>query len=61
VRGLADAADGGTLVRHVTAVVGVESVVVDLPGGIVTVRAGEPVDRADVAAAVLRAGFTVVP
>jgi hypothetical protein len=61
VRGLADVADSGTLVRNVAAIVGVESVVLDLAGGIVTVRAGEPVDRADVATAVSEAGFTVAP
>jgi copper chaperone CopZ len=36
-------------------------VVVDLASGNVTVTAAEPVDRADVAAAVEEAGYTLIP
>lgn len=43
-------------IRHVA---GVEEVTVDLPTGTVTVLAHQPVDRADIAAAV--AGYTSVP
>lgn len=40
---------------------GVTGVVVELVTGNVTVTAAEPVDRADVAAAVDEAGYTVIP
>jgi hypothetical protein len=57
-----DLTDGGrrALVEHVAAVAGVESVTVDA-SGVVEVRASTPVDRADIAAAVAAAGFTLVP
>ena len=61
VRGLAESSHARRLVDHVAAVEGVSAVTVDLATGTVTVRAGRPVDRADVAAAVERAGFTPVP
>jgi copper chaperone CopZ len=44
---------------EVSAVPGVESVVVDLAAGSVTVAAKQPVQRADIAAAVTEAGYTV--
>jgi copper ion binding protein len=40
---------------------GVTGVVVDLDSGNVTVTADEPVDRADVAAAVDEAGYALIP
>ena len=40
---------------------GVEAVDVDLAAGTVTVSAGRPVDRADIAAAVDEAGYTLLP
>jgi copper chaperone CopZ len=46
---------------EISAVAGVESVAVDLPAGIVTVCASQPVDRADIAAAVDEAGYALVP
>ena len=42
-------------------ILGVTGVVVDLASGNVTVTAAEPVDRADVAAAVDEAGYTLIP
>jgi copper chaperone CopZ len=42
-------------------VAGVQRVDVDLPGGMVTVVAVGPVDRADIAAAVDEAGYTLLP
>lgn len=61
VRGLTDAESCSTLLRHVTAVDGVDSVDVDLVSGTVTVRVSRLVDRADIGAAVERSGFTLVP
>ena len=46
---------------EVSAVTGVEAVSVDLESGTVTVRADQPVDRSDIAAAVDEAGYTLVP
>lgn len=39
---------------------GVETVSIDLPTGLVSVTTQQPVDRADVAAAVDEAGYTLV-
>ena len=61
VRGLTGAPSRRALVEHIAAVGGVESVTVDAASGTVTVRAAEPVDRADVADAVAAAGFTLGP
>jgi copper chaperone CopZ len=61
VRGLTDAGSCSALVAGVTAVEGVDSVTVDLGGGAVTVRVSRLVDRADIATAVERSGFTLVP
>ena len=47
--------------EEITTVDGVESVTVDLATGTVTVTAGRPVDRADIAAAVDEAGYVLVP
>ena len=47
--------------EEITAVDGVESVVVDLASGTVTVTAARPVDRADISAAVDEAGYALVP
>ena len=46
---------------EISAVPGVETVVVDLTSGTVTVSANEPVDRADIAAAVDEAGYSLLP
>jgi copper chaperone CopZ len=46
--------------EEISAVAGVESVAVDLASGTVTVTAGQPVDRADIAAAVDEAGYALV-
>ena len=61
VLGLTGIASQRSLVEQITAVGGVESVSVDPAGGAVTVRASGPVDRADIAAAIERAGFALVP
>jgi copper chaperone CopZ len=47
--------------REISAVSGVEAVSVDLASGTVTVTATQPVDRADIAAAVDEAGYVLVP
>jgi copper chaperone CopZ len=49
------------LTEEISSVAGVESVTVDLATGNVTVSACEPVDRADIAAAVGEAGYTLIP
>ena len=46
--------------EEISAVAGVESVVVDLATGMVTVTTTRPVDRADIAAAVDEAGYVLV-
>jgi copper chaperone CopZ len=46
---------------EISAMDGVESVTVDLASGTVTVTAVQPVDRADIAAAVDEAGYLLVP
>jgi copper chaperone CopZ len=61
VRGLTGTASQRSVVEQITGVDGVESVTVDLAGGAVTVRASDPVDRADITAATERAVFTLVP
>lgn len=47
--------------EEISAVAGVESVTVELASGTVTVTASRPVDRADIAAAVDEAGYTLAP
>ena len=49
------------VIEEISAVAGVDSVVVDLPTGTVTVATFRPVDRADIAAAVDEAGYSLVP
>ena len=49
------------VIEEISAIEGVESVDVDLPTGTVTVTADRPVDRADIAAAVDQAGYTLLP
>ena len=46
---------------EVSAVPGVQAVTVDVEAGTVTVSAGQPVDRSDIAAAVDEAGYTLSP
>lgn len=46
---------------EISRIPGVEAVTVDLASGNVTVRATQPVDRADIASAVNGAGYTVLP
>ena len=46
---------------EVSAVPGVQAVTVDVEAGTVTVSAGQPVDRSDIAAAVDEAGYTLLP
>ena len=46
---------------EISSVPGVDTVVVDLASGTVTVAANTPVDRADIAAAVDEAGYAVRP
>jgi copper chaperone CopZ len=46
---------------EISAVTGVDSVDVDLASGTVSVTANAPVDRADIAAAVDEAGYTLRP
>jgi copper chaperone CopZ len=45
---------------EVCSVPGVESAAVDLPAGTVTVSATAPVNRADIAAAIDEAGYTLI-
>ena len=47
--------------EEIAAVDGVASVAVDLATGTVTVTAAQPVDRADIVAAVDEAGYALVP
>ena len=47
--------------QEISAVEGVESVTVDVTTGTVTITASQPVDRADVAAAVDEAGYALAP
>ena len=49
------------ITQEICAVDGVESVRIDLPTGTVTVTASEPVDRADIAAAIDDAGYVLAP
>jgi hypothetical protein len=60
VRGPDHAVDRRALAERILAVAGVEAVTADPRSGSVTVRATQPVDRADVVEAAESAGFTVV-
>lgn len=61
VRGMTCAHCQHRVTERIGAVDGVASVDVDLRSGTVTVTAAQPVDRADIAAAVDEAGYTLVP
>ena len=60
VTGLTCAHCQRAVTQEIAAVDGVESVTVDLAAGMVTVTACQPADRADIAAAVDEAGYTLV-
>jgi copper chaperone CopZ len=49
------------LTQEICAIAGVDSVRIDVPTGTVTVTACEPVDPADIAAAVEEAGYALAP
>ncbi|MGZ4591801.1 MAG: heavy-metal-associated domain-containing protein [Actinomycetes bacterium] len=49
------------ITEEISQLAGVDQVSVDLPNGTVTVIAQHPVDRADIAAAVDEAGYTLLP
>jgi copper chaperone CopZ len=49
------------ITHEISAVDGVESVTVDVASGTVTVTAAQPVDRADIAAAIDEAGYALIP
>jgi copper ion binding protein len=61
VRGMTCGHCERAITQEVGQVAGVRDVVVDLQGGTVTVSVDRPVDRADIAAAVDEAGYTLVP
>ncbi len=61
VRGMTCAHCERAVVSSVTRLDGVQSVTVDLPTGLVTIAVDRPTDRAEVAAAVDDAGYTLVP
>ncbi|MGW5466030.1 heavy-metal-associated domain-containing protein [Streptomyces sp. NPDC003996] len=50
-----------SVTEEISSVAGVESVTVDLATSSVTVTASQPVDRADIAAAVDEASYALVP
>ncbi|MFE7212210.1 heavy-metal-associated domain-containing protein [Streptomyces sp. NPDC001698] len=50
-----------SVTEEISSVAGVESVTVDLASCSVTVTASQPVDRAEIAAAVDEAGYALVP
>ena len=61
VAGMACAHCRRAVTEEISAVVGVESVTVDLATGLVSVATTSPVDRADIAAAVDEAGYRLLP
>jgi copper chaperone CopZ len=61
VRGLTGLAGRRSIVERLGQVAGVDSVTVDLVSGVVSVKASQLIDRADIAAAVETLGFAVVP
>ncbi|MFJ1652835.1 heavy-metal-associated domain-containing protein [Streptomyces sp. NPDC088337] len=61
ITGMACAHCVRSVTEEISGVAGVESVVVDLATGTATVTASQPVDRADIAAAVDEAGYALVP
>jgi copper ion binding protein len=61
VRGMTCGHCQRAVTEEVGRVEGVRDVAVDLAGGTVTVTVDRPVDRAEIAAAVDEAGYTLVP
>jgi copper chaperone CopZ len=61
VRGMTCAHCERAVVSAVRALHGVHGVTVDRPAGLVTIGVDRPTDRADIAAAVHGAGYTLVP
>ena len=61
VRGMTCTHCEHAVVYSVSRLDGVQSVTVDLPTGLVTIAVDQPTDRADIAAAVDLAGFTLIP
>ncbi|MFB7738847.1 heavy-metal-associated domain-containing protein [Streptomyces sp. NPDC056112] len=61
VSGMTCAHCARAVTEEISSVAGVESVTVDLATRSVTVTASQPVDRADIAAAVDEAGYALVP
>ncbi|MFI1290486.1 heavy-metal-associated domain-containing protein [Streptomyces sp. NPDC020792] len=61
VSGMTCAHCARSVTEEISSVAGVDSVTVDLATRSVTVTASQPVDRADIAAAVDEAGYALVP
>jgi copper chaperone CopZ len=61
VRGMTRAHCERAIVTRVSRLDGVQSVTVDLPTGLVTIAVDRPTDRAEIAAAVDDAGYTLIP
>ena len=61
VSGMTGASCRQAVTQAIASVAGVGTVTVDLSSGTVTVTAVVPVDRVDIAAAVEKAGYAVVP
>ena len=61
VRGMTCAHCERAVVSSISRLDGVQSVTVDLPTGLVTTSVDRPTDRAEIAAAVDDAGYTLVP
>ena len=61
VRGMTCVRCEHAVVSSVSRLDGVQSVTVDLPNGVVTIAVDRPTDRAEIAAAVDDAGYTLVP
>jgi copper ion binding protein len=61
VRGMTCAHCERAVVSSVNRLDGVQSVTVDLPTGLVTIAVDRPTDRAQIAAAVDDAGYTLIP
>lgn len=60
LRGMTSDACLGTVSRSITQFAGVRIVNADLIGGLVTVTADQPVDRANIVAAITLAGYAVL-
>ncbi len=61
VTGMTSAHCVRSVTEEISKVSGVGSITVDLATGTVTVTASQPIDRADIAAAVDEAGYFLVP